>query len=511
MKVTVILTLALSMRVDSASPNEENALLQTGRRNGVSPKEHGGGPDGKFPMPVDHPIGADIFMKECTPEDSHKHLEGVYRHSAKDGSWTSEDVKYSEEGAAEVIQRAYRDNIKGIRNPKLKEAALLRKIQKAFIPPADCKTCTDDYVHTGKSNKIPCQRCIEESDPGVYKRDKARWDTFPSLIKDDKGILTPTVNQGWAFATQRNEWWGAGHRCCRDLKKEDIENQPLCGICLRYHANGLGGRWSFEKSCAALYCAPDGYDTDFQVTASYIGKLAAKCGGMVDLDGHSGDYDKKAIGHPEEMGRGSVFDPEMPYPTHYLAVVANNPRKKDLSQVFHQNRENLISYLQGRITGTGSSSAQCATDLKEERMKGGATTTSGPFGGDVQCGGIIAEDYVRQKMYRKERAIEGLVFLNDEREPHRLDIIALKKIIEFAMPREQYSFHELDSTTPAEVIEHVADINKKLRQGKLKKSAITEKMDWQERVAARQHDAESRHVTRIRHNVKIPSAFQEDA
>jgi len=198
---------------------------------------------------------------------------------------------------------------------------------------------------------------------------------------------------------------------------------------------------------------------------------------------------KKAIGNPAkgEMGRGSVFKvtadqggegvptggDRMKYPTNYLAVVANNPRKKDLRQVFLQNKDTLIADLQGKITGTGSSSKQCASDLDEEGMLGGATTTSGPFGGDVQCGGIIAQDWVRARYDAPlPPAIAGLVFLNDEREPHRLDIIALKRIIEYAMPAGSFSFHEDFEfpegsgvkVPPKEVIERVAQANRHQRR-----------------------------------------------
>lgn len=107
-------------------------------------------------------------------------------------------------------------------------------------------------------------------------------------------------------------------------------------------------------------------------------------------------------------------------------------------------------------------------------MKVAASTTSGPFGGDVQCGGILAEDHLRQypcdedeldedgECGKPKRAssIAGLIFLNDEREPHRLDIIALKQQLLYALDEDELSLHEEAWrgfwSTPSDVIDNVA-------------------------------------------------------
>jgi methylglyoxal synthase len=535
MKIVIIL-MALSLRVESASLTEENALLQTGRGQSqmmgkkkkqtyklskadkskhayrlADPYFSKGDVDGEFPMPWNHPTGNPILMKECS-RDEEQSEEGVGPKRA-DGTmvYQHDGDQLKEETAATRLQRAFRASSRNENGPnkhksyKAMNEQMIEEGKKPVWTPESAYSHAkilggvsnpekgdEEYVHTGKSVNTPCQRCIEESDPGVYSRDKGRWESYPSYRSS--GEKSP--NHEWEFALSRNQWWGAGHMCCRLLPKEDLEIQPLCGICLRYHGNALGGAWSFKGKCAKVYCAPDGLDEHYDYrNAGYMTQLAEECGGEVELDGHSGvEYGKKAIGNPAkgEMGRGSTFKvtadqggegvptegDRMKYPTNYLAVVANNPRKKDLREVFLQNKDTLIADLQGKITGTGSSSKQCASDLDEDGMLGGATTTSGPFGGDVQCGGIIAQDWVRARYDAPlPPAIAGLVFLNDEREPHRLDIIALKKIIEYAMPPGSFSFHEDfefdgEKVPPKAVIEKVAQANRlqresaRLRRGK---------------------------------------------
>jgi len=599
---TAMILMALSLRVESASLTEENALLQTGRVSKPAAFELSGTDQsppeikGKlqdpyfsatgdhlfagFPMPAYAvPIGGPVQMKPCTRKQEQ---DGPIGPKFADGKDVGKLVhgasgkQLSEVQAAERIQRGFRVSMQNKREnggaqweertwKTLQDEEMGReadhkmvetfRAQGTFKTPAlnrdpkfddkykeakeewlktakKHKSGDEEYVHTGKSVDTPCQRCIEESDPGVYERDKTRWESFPSFERGECGGMTGTCrkaakktqNAHFEFAGSRNEWWGAGHMCCRLLEPEDIEKQPLCGICLRYHANALGGKWSLKGTCAKTYCQPDGLDTQFKIDDGYMKKLADECGGEVDLDGHSGDYDKKAIGNTAEgeMGRGSVFEVAPGrggkptavggYPTNYLAVVANNPRKKDLREVFLANKEVLVSDLQKKITGTGSSSKQCAEDLKEPRMMGGATTTSGPFGGDVQCGGIIAEDWVRARKFENnkwvprekplEPAIAGLVFLNDEREPHRLDIIALKKIIEYAMPENSFSFHEDWDPSPKQVIAKVAAINKREREAAESARAADAKGAERQRkidgdVSGRQAVAFQNHVDRV--------------
>lgn len=457
--------MVLFLRAESG-PSEENALLQMQfvdsapdfrsvgpyyDKDPYNPGEVAFGDQmlpGQFPLPWNLPTGHPVQMARCTKlEDQHGMPET--------GVSTARTMWYA-------AMHAVMSKVKGeVRRRDGGASALVQ---------AACDTNPHACEFEGNPNS-PCQRCIDRSDPGVYKDFKKTWESVPSGFHP----VSKADQAEWdTFNTEVTQWWGAGHYCCRGLDSHDLTLQPLCGICLRYHGGGLGGIWGLDEPCAASYCKPDGFTHGYDaIDDAYMTDLAAKCGPLVDIKGpgkyvkggaHSG---KKAVGNegPDEMGRGSTFpvgmkETDHDYPIGYLAVVANNPRKKDLSVMFQMNKVALVGGLQGKITGTGSSSSQCQTEL-DAPMKGSASTTSGPFGGDVQCGGILAADYLRVKA-GKRRTIEGLIFLNDEREPHRLDIIALKHQLEW-LGKEQglhYSLHEDGHYTnrekPDAVIDHVA-------------------------------------------------------
>jgi len=334
---------------------------------------------------------------------------------------------------------------------------------------ADCDPEASD--RDGK----PCQNCIDRSDPGVYEgkgtlRNKGNW----KGTLDDKKEQIP---------------WGAGHQCCLKLTAAQLKIQPLCGVCIRARGGtdhnpnvALSGAWGFNPKCAQVYC--EASNLRFAMTDAYMKKLAANCGGFVDLtngnQAGSSKLQSSAVGHFTEEFKtstgkylnepippiyGSCFDPAKSRPEVFMAVIANNPRKVDIGRIFADNADNLYK-LKGHITGTGSSSKQCSATVckikgepKETCLLGGSTTTSGPYGGDVQCGGIVAEDYTlgQERGSGFTPAIAGMVFTNDEREPHRFDIIALKRQVGFAFQHKprRVSWHE-DGVSPAAIIEAVA-------------------------------------------------------
>jgi len=466
-----------------------------------------------FPLPAQRENGADVVMSRCEPDTYHSHYASQ-EHRFNDGTIGQM------EWAALTIQKWASTHTAKKYAARVGEGRQMVKAHAAKLggppPYLDDPLSNEEYVTKIDPKKgyrdAPCQRCIEESDPGVFGRDIDMWNTVPSgfqlprLHGDEKQKQADLIHH--AFVDGVNGRWGKGHMCCRRLDARDIEQQPLCGICLRFHAGGLGGQWSFNRQCAKVYCEPDGVadglGTKVTIDRDYMKDLARECGPLKELQGEdvlemrnalcpdgmlscSDDnvqelaqyFGKKAIGNPVEGrkdGEGSVFpmgllgkESTAEYPTTYLAVVANNPRKKDLSIVFQDNQKVLLHSLQERITGTGSSSAQCAKDLGEPNMKGAASTTSGPFGGDVQCGGILAEDHLRKRPCGKMTgcdidplppSIAGLIFLNDEREPHRLDIIALKQQLLYALHENELSLHEHSWrgrwSTPSDVIDHVA-------------------------------------------------------
>jgi methylglyoxal synthase len=95
-----------------------------------------------------------------------------------------------------------------------------------------------------------------------------------------------------------------------------------------------------------------------------------------------------------------------------IALIAHDNKKKSLLEWVKYNREVLKNH---ELYATGTTGTRIAkeTELKVHRLR------SGPHGGDMQIGGLIAED-----------KLDYLIFFWDplEAHPHDVDVKALLRI-----------------------------------------------------------------------------------
>jgi methylglyoxal synthase len=240
--------------------------------------------------------------------------------------------------------------------------------------------------------------CLKQIDIDVPKG-SCNWEEHLNKIGVKPCISC--INHQWA--TTRS---GAGYACCSRLDAEDIAMQPLCGICLRWAADkegfsGLQGPAGDSDQrlfgpCAAAYCqAATG-----KVTRGLLEAIARDCS-------------------PEKV-TGVANEP----PQHMVAIVANNPEKYNLARFLDKDVNREVAKEQ-KVTGTQSSStmAVCLTGAKAA----GFNTASGPWGGDAQLAWALAKQFLSggRKQY-----IDGVVFFANAQEAHKMDILALKNVLE---------------------------------------------------------------------------------
>jgi len=107
-------------------------------------------------------------------------------------------------------------------------------------------------------------------------------------------------------------------------------------------------------------------------------------------------------------------------PEGMLAIVANNPSKDALQHFVEKNSDKIRVSFHEFLTGTGTT-GKMVSGVTGADM--GMKTKSGPIGGDAQLGGLLAMDAALGTHY-----VSGVIFFNDESEPHQLDIYALKAL-----------------------------------------------------------------------------------
>lgn len=118
-------------------------------------------------------------------------------------------------------------------------------------------------------------------------------------------------------------------------------------------------------------------------------------------------------------------DTKTPVPKGMLAVVANNPKKEDLEKWAKEHKDDF-SHFADKLTGTKTSSdlISKATGVAKSKFE----SRSGPLGGDMDLGGVLAMDKGKDE---DEKHVKGLIFFNDPNEPHKLDIEALVNIAKY--------------------------------------------------------------------------------
>jgi methylglyoxal synthase len=196
---------------------------------------------------------------------------------------------------------------------------------------------------------------------------------------------------------------GEGYKCCAQLHSDEAALQPLCGLCARLKADPVGGKglagpaeYKSDQSnffeCAKVYCA----FAEGPGSRALLEQIKDKCA-------------------PENTGYKKVKQ------THMSAIVANNPEKYALAE-FLKTSDNTQVVQREVTTGTASSStmAQCITGAAGAKF----TTESGPWGGDAQLAWALAAQAIDGTPY-----IDDVIFFSNEKEAHRLDILALKNIL----------------------------------------------------------------------------------
>lgn len=205
---------------------------------------------------------------------------------------------------------------------------------------------------------------------------------------------------------------GAGNKCCAAISKAELEQAPLCGICARYIKGGLHG---IKDEADAKKNADQ---SSFQDCAEFYCAAAHKAPDTATLDGIAKYCSPEATDNPTTPDRNMI------------GIVANNPMKAQLA-TFLDTEKNLViaatnATKKRNITGTDSSSkmAQCITKAQKSNF----STESGPWGGDAQLAGLLAMQ--KQKKFVGQPYIKAVIFFDEVKEAHRLDIIALKAVIE---------------------------------------------------------------------------------
>ena len=99
--------------------------------------------------------------------------------------------------------------------------------------------------------------------------------------------------------------------------------------------------------------------------------------------------------------------------TGLVALIAHNGKKDDIAQLARRHEAALASVPLVATSTTGGVIERAATSLRPQKV------LSGPQGGDLQIGAMIAEGRVR-----------AVIFLRDplEPHPHEPDISALMKV-----------------------------------------------------------------------------------
>jgi len=242
-------------------------------------------------------------------------------------------------------------------------------------------TCLSDSKFTGKGDYPACE-----------KIDTANPVNLP---------CTACIEDQWAGGT------GAGYACCNALatakNAASLKRAPLCGICLRYQGGGLAGEATAKsdqsafQGCAASYCQLSGLKGS-GITNALLKKVADDCSPRATQN----------TGPAPEEGM--------------VALVANNPKKGDLED-FLKGKSAEINAITQSITGTASSSkmAMCVT----KAQKAAFSTFSGPWGGDAQLAGLMAAQCLGGPKYLK-----AVIFFADVKEAHKMDILALKNLME---------------------------------------------------------------------------------
>lgn len=238
---------------------------------------------------------------------------------------------------------------------------------------------------------------------------------FPACAKVDEANAvnvpcTACMEDQWATGS------GAGYECCNAYASSSppntaaLKRAPLCGICLRFKGGGLKGtaaadakkncdQSAFER-CAASYCQLAD-KTGAGITDALLKSVASDCS-------------------PENTGNSGTGHP--PPDTDMVALVANNPQKGNL-ETFLKGKSADINAVTQKITGTASSStmAMCVTKAQKTAF----STFSGPWGGDAQLAGLMAAQCLGGPKYLK-----AVIFFADVKEAHKMDILALKNLME---------------------------------------------------------------------------------